>query len=91
LRKALGARRGDILRQFGLEAVALSVAGGVVGLLIGVFGAWGMTSLAQLPLNIAPDTALMAIGFSAVVGVVFGAYPAWRAARLDPIEALRRE
>jgi putative ABC transport system permease protein len=91
LRKALGARRGDILRQFGLEAVSLSVAGGVVGLLIGVFGAWGMTALAQLPLNIAPDTALMAIGFSAVVGVVFGAYPAWRAARLDPIEALRRE
>ena len=91
LRKALGARRGDILRQFGLEAVALSVAGGVVGLLIGVFGAWGMTALAQLPLNIAPDTALMAIAFSALVGVVFGAYPAWRAARLDPIEALRRE
>jgi putative ABC transport system permease protein len=91
LRKALGARQSDILQQFGLEAVTLSVAGGVVGLVLGILGAWLMTSLFNLPLVIAPQTAAFAIGFAGLVGVVFGAYPAWRAARLDPIEALRRE
>ncbi|MBL8543545.1 MAG: ABC transporter permease [Hyphomonadaceae bacterium] len=91
LRKALGARQSDILHQFGLEAVTLSVAGGIIGLVLGVLGAWGMTSLFNLPLVVAPQNAAMAIGFSALVGVVFGAYPAWRAAQLDPIEALRRE
>jgi putative ABC transport system permease protein len=91
LRKALGARQADILHQFGLEAIALSVAGGIIGLIIGVGGAWLMTSLFTLPLVISPVNALVAIGFSGLVGVLFGAYPAWRAARLDPIEALRRE
>lgn len=91
LRKALGAREADILHQFGLEAVALSVAGGAIGLLLGVLGAWLMTSLFNLPLVIAPQNAIMAIAFSGLVGVLFGAYPAWRAAKLDPIEALRRE
>jgi putative ABC transport system permease protein len=91
LRKALGARQADILRQFGLEAVTLSIAGGIIGLLLGVLGAWLMTSLFNLPLVIAPANAALAIAFSGLVGVVFGAYPAWRAARLDPIEALRRE
>jgi len=91
LRKALGARRSDILHQFGLEAVTLSVAGGIIGLIIGVGGAWLMTSLFNLPLVIKPETAALAIGFSGLVGVLFGAYPAWRAAQLDPIEALRRE
>ena len=91
LRKALGARQSDILHQFGLEAVTLSVAGGVVGLALGVVGAWAMTSLFNLPLVISPLNAALAIGFAGLVGVVFGAYPAWRAAQLDPIEALRRE
>lgn len=91
LRKALGARQSDILHQFGLEAVTLSVAGGIVGLALGVLGAWLMTSLFSLPLVVAPQNAIMAIGFSGLVGVLFGAYPAWRAAKLDPIEALRRE
>ncbi|MGD9982439.1 MAG: ABC transporter permease [Hyphomonadaceae bacterium] len=91
LRKALGARQSDILHQFGLEAVALSVAGGIIGLVIGVAGAWGMTTLFNLPLVVSPVNAGLAIAFSGLVGVVFGAYPAWRAAKLDPIEALRRE
>ncbi|MDX2274960.1 MAG: ABC transporter permease [Hyphomonadaceae bacterium] len=91
LRKALGARQADILRQFGLEAVTLSVAGGLIGLVFGVLGAWGLTTLADLPLVLSPLNAALAIGFSAFVGIVFGAYPAWRAAQLDPIEALRRE
>ncbi|MGD9967433.1 MAG: ABC transporter permease [Hyphomonadaceae bacterium] len=91
LRKALGARQSDILHQFGLEAVTLAVAGGIIGLVIGVAGAWGMTALFNLPLVVSPLNAGLAIAFSGLVGVVFGAYPAWRAARLDPIEALRRE
>jgi putative ABC transport system permease protein len=91
LRKALGARRGDILSQFALEAIALSLAGGLIGILLGVLGAWGITSLADLPLVIEPSMIAIAIGFSIAVGVVFGAYPAWSASRLDPIVALRRE
>jgi putative ABC transport system permease protein len=89
--KRLGARQSDILHQFGLEAVTLSVAGGIIGLVIGVAGAWGMTTLFNLPLVVSPLNAGLAIAFSGLVGVVFGAYPAWRAAKLDPIEALRRE
>jgi putative ABC transport system permease protein len=91
LRKALGARQSDILHQFALEAVTLSVAGGIIGLVIGVAGAWGMTTLFNLPLVVSPLNAGLAIAFSGLVGVAFGAYPAWRAAKLDPIEALRRE
>lgn len=91
LRKALGARQSDILHQFGLEAVALSLAGGMIGLILGAGGAWLMTSLFNLPLVLSPFTAGLAIGFAGLVGVMFGAYPAWRAAKLDPIEALRRE
>jgi putative ABC transport system permease protein len=91
LRKALGARQSDILHQFSLEAVTLSLAGGMIGLALGVAGAWAMTSLFNLPLVISLQNALMAIAFSGLVGVLFGAYPAWRAAKLDPIEALRRE
>ncbi len=91
LRKALGARRTDILRQFGLEAIVLSIAGGFVGLIIGGLAAWGITSLMDLPLVIGVESALVALAFSALVGVAFGSFPAWRAAQLDPIEALRRE
>jgi putative ABC transport system permease protein len=91
LRKALGARRSDILNQFTLEAVALSVVGGVIGLGFGITGAWAITSAFDLPLVVNAFYPILAIGVSGVVGVAFGAYPAWQAARLDPIEALRRE
>jgi putative ABC transport system permease protein len=91
LRKALGARRDDILHQFGLEAVTLSVLGGVVGLILGALSAWGITSVMNLPLVLGYEAAVAALAVSAGVGVVFGIYPAFQAASLNPIEALRRE
>jgi putative ABC transport system permease protein len=91
LRMALGAKRSDVLIQFALESVALSMAGGLIGLTIGIGGALGVAKLAGWPAAIPPWAAPLALGFSMAVGLVFGAYPSWRAARLDPIEALRRE
>ncbi|MBX3483117.1 ABC transporter permease [Phenylobacterium sp.] len=91
LRMAVGARRSDVLIQFALESVALSMAGGLIGLAIGIGGALGVAKLAGWPAAIPPWAAPLALGFSMAVGLVFGAYPSWRAARLDPIEALRRE
>ena len=91
LRMALGAKRNDVLLQFSLEAVTLSLAGGLIGLTIGVAGALIMSKLGDWPAVIPAWAAPLSLGFSSIVGVVFGAYPAWRAAQLDPIEALRRE
>lgn len=91
LRMAIGARRGDVLTQFALESVTLSLLGGLLGLVLGVGGALLMSRFGDWPAAIPAWAAPLAIGFSTFVGVVFGAYPAWRAAQLDPIEALRRE
>ena len=91
LRMALGARRSDVLYQFALEAVALSLFGGLIGLAIGVLGALAAAKLGNWPTAIPSWAAPLSIGFSVLVGLVFGAYPSWRAAQLDPIEALRRE
>lgn len=91
LRMAVGARRGDILTQFALESIALSLAGGIIGLTLGIGGAMLMSHLGDWPTAIPSWAAPVSLGFSVFVGVVFGAYPAWRAAQLDPIEALRRE
>ena len=94
IRKAVGARRGDILNQFLIEAVALTGLGGVIGILLG----WGITEVvhripqaASLPLLITSGTVIIAVGVSVAIGVVFGLYPALRAARLHPIQALRYE
>jgi putative ABC transport system permease protein len=94
LRKAVGARRRDILWQFLIEAVALSLIGGAIGLAAG-YGL-GALVIALLPIDLPPAyvplwAILLAFGFSAAVGVFFGIYPAGKASRLDPIEALRYE
>jgi len=91
LRKALGAKRRDIMLQVLAESVTLSVAGGIVGTSLGFLLAWVISSVSPLPAAVQPWSVVLGIGITAVVGVVFGVYPAMRAARLDPIEALRRD
>jgi putative ABC transport system permease protein len=91
LRMAVGAKRSDILIQFALESVTLSLVGGLIGLALGVLGAVVIARLGSWPSAIPAWSGPLALGFSTLVGLVFGAYPSWRAARLDPIEALRRE
>jgi len=91
LRMAVGAKSRDILTQFLLEAVVLSSIGGIVGAVLGVVGAKLVSALADWPTIVPPDAVLMAVLFSAAVGIFFGFYPARKAARLDPIQALRYE
>jgi putative ABC transport system permease protein len=91
LRMALGARRSDILRQFALESTVLSMAGGLAGLILGAAVALLVAKLAAWPAAISPWAPPLAVGFAALIGIGFGAYPAYRAAQLDPIEALRRD
>ena len=91
LRMAVGARACDVLRQFLLEAILLSVLGGAVGVGIGMFGANAIAHSLHWPTHISTNASAIAFGVSAAIGVTFGYYPAFRAARLDPIEALRVE
>jgi putative ABC transport system permease protein len=91
IRKALGATRGNVLLQFLIEAVVLCLLGGLVGALVGSGGAIAMSAFFQWNTIISPSAIVMAFVFSAVVGVLFGVWPARRAASLDPIVALRYE
>jgi putative ABC transport system permease protein len=98
IRMAVGARGGDILRQFLIEAVVLSVLGGAIGLAFGVAGSIGVISLinqwspgTDWPIVVSFPAAVTAIIFSGLVGVFFGFYPARKASRMDPIDALRFE
>jgi putative ABC transport system permease protein len=91
LRKALGARRRDIMYQILTESVTLSTFGGVVGTLLGFVLAQIISKVSPLPAAVQVWSVVMGIGITALVGLFFGMYPAMRAAKLDPIEALRRE
>lgn len=91
LRLAVGARGSDVMRQFLVEAVALSLAGGTLGIVLGLVASFAISRTLQWATVVSPASIALAFGVSALVGVFFGWYPARRAARLDPIEALRRE
>jgi putative ABC transport system permease protein len=92
LRKAIGAKRRDILGQFLIEATTLSLLGGGLGILLGALGARAVASFQpDLPVALTPDSVLLATGVSAAIGLFFGMYPAMRAAALSPIDALRYE
>jgi putative ABC transport system permease protein len=91
VRMAVGATEGDVQMQFLSEAVALSLLGGIVGVIGGVFGSMAVSSLLHWPTLVPPEAIAVAVLFSAGVGIFFGYYPARQAAHLDPIEALRYE
>jgi putative ABC transport system permease protein len=91
IRKAIGAQRTDILSQFLIEAVVLSVAGGIIGVGLSYIGLQVIGTAMEITMGMSVGTIALALGFSAFVGVVFGIYPANKAATLKPIEALRYE
>ena len=91
IRRALGAKRSHIVSQFLVETIVLACAGGIAGILLGFGGAEIAESLLEKRTIVIPHFAFLAFGISAAVGIVFGMYPAWRAAQMDPVEALRHE
>lgn len=91
IRKAIGAKKFDILAQFMIESIVLSGLGGVIGVGIGVAGSWLLGKYTSLTVSIAWDMVLISFVFSLLIGVIFGMMPANKAARLRPIHALRNE
>lgn len=91
IRMALGAKRSDVLKQFLLESATLTGAGGFIGIIFGLFAAKGATHLVRFPYSLPAIWIVIAFVFSVGVGILFGLYPANRAAKMDPIEALRSE
>jgi len=91
LRKAIGGKRSDISTQFLFESMMLTFIGGVCGIILGYIISLAVSKLANISTQISLTSILLAFGVSAVIGLVFGYYPARRAARLNPIEALRYE
>ena len=91
IRMAVGARARDILRQFLIEAVVLCLTGGVVGILLGRGVSVAITALLHWPTLLSLPAIMASVAVSCTVGIIFGFYPAWKASRLNPIEALRYE
>jgi putative ABC transport system permease protein len=91
LRLAVGALESEVLMQFLIEAVVLSALGGLVGIVVATLAAYGLSGVMDVPYSFDPSINLLALAFSAFIGVLFGYFPARRAARMDPIEALRHE
>jgi putative ABC transport system permease protein len=91
LLKAIGARRKDILNQFLIESAVMTTIGGIAGVLLGLSGTYLISVVAKIPFIISIPWILLAVGISAAVGIIFGLYPARKAARLHPIDALRYE
>jgi putative ABC transport system permease protein len=91
IQRATGARRADIVRQFLFESILISVSGGILGIGFGYFLAWLIAASAGWSTIVTPTSIVIAFGVSAAVGLIFGIYPARKASRIDPIEALRYE
>lgn len=91
IRLAIGARTRDVLTQFLVESVALSTIGGIIGLLLGIGGTWAVTKRLDMPFVLSPGVVLLGFSFSVAIGVIFGFFPARKAALLNPIDALRHE
>lgn len=91
LLKAIGAKQKDILMQFLIEAMVMTLIGGIIGIVIGTIGAFGVSLILKIPFVVSVPAILIAVGVSSLVGIGFGLYPARRASRLSPIDALRYE
>jgi ABC-type antimicrobial peptide transport system permease subunit len=91
LRKALGAENRDIMTQFLVESILICVVGGLLGVFIGALISWSISSLLGWNVIVSWHSIILAFTFSVLVGIVFGIWPAWRAAKLLPVEALRYE
>ena len=91
LKKAIGARKSVVLGQFLTEAAVLTSLGGLIGVLVGIILAEVISKLSEMPVSISAPAAVIAVLFSMIIGIVFGLLPSYKAANLDPIEALRHE
>jgi putative ABC transport system permease protein len=91
IRLAIGAREYEVLLQFLVEAVVLSTLGGITGILLGISSSFGLTTLLNVPYVLDPLMIFIAFIFATAIGIIFGFFPARKAARLNPIDALRHE
>jgi putative ABC transport system permease protein len=91
VRKAVGARKRDVMTQFIIEAVVLSIVGGMIGIGLGLLASWLIDSYGSLTTLVSPDSIILSFLSASLVGITFGIYPAWKAANQNVIDALRYE